>query len=117
MTFLKLVPETVPSDKKLDVITVTSSVIIGRDSSAGLILPDSNVSRKHARLDVLPEGVFLEDLGSANGTYVNQQKIKRTGLKNGDLLSFGPFSLKVETDAVAPAPAAEEPPVSTPASR
>ena len=100
MTSLKLIPLVAPPEKKPDVFTVTENVVIGRDSSAGLMLPDSNVSRKHARLEISSEGIFIEDLGSANGTFVNQQKIQRAALKNGDLLSFGPFQLKLETDAV-----------------
>lgn len=100
MTSLKLIPLAAPPEKKPDVFTVSENVVIGRDSSAGLILPDSNVSRKHARLEISSEGIFIEDLGSANGTFVNQQRIQRAALKNGDLLSFGPFQLKLETDAV-----------------
>ncbi len=100
MTSLKLIPLVTPAEKKLDVFTVSENVVIGRDSSAGLVLPDSNVSRKHARLEVSSEGFFIEDLGSANGTFVNQQKIQRAALKNGDLLSFGPFQLRLETETV-----------------
>ncbi|MCX7804979.1 MAG: FHA domain-containing protein, partial [Planctomycetota bacterium] len=49
---------------------------IGRVKTSDLVIAgDSAVSREHCRLDVTPEGVFVTDLGSYNGTIVNGGKI------------------------------------------
>lgn len=57
-------------------------LVIGREPSCDVVIADRQVSRFHARLSPLPEGVMLEDLGSKNGTHCN-----------GDLLS-GPVILR-----------------------
>lgn len=65
--------------------------VAGRDPQADLIINDSTVSRRHARLVVIDENtVRLTDLGSTNGTQVNDKKIAETvDLKAGDTISFG----------------------------
>jgi predicted component of type VI protein secretion system len=63
---------------------------IGRDISNDIVVNDSEVSRKHARL-VLQAGSFvLEDLGSTNGTFVNGQRLMGPHvLKPGELIMLG----------------------------
>src|SRR4051812_48384607 len=73
------------------------SVVIGRTAECDVILYEAGVSRKHAR--ILLEGIslFIEDLGSSNGTKVNGETIaKKQLLKDGDSISMGPvvFSFK-----------------------
>ena len=51
------------------------SVTVGRQSCCDLVLDDDTVSRQHARFMSRPEGFFLEDLGSRNGTYLNGERI------------------------------------------
>jgi pSer/pThr/pTyr-binding forkhead associated (FHA) protein len=56
----------------------------------GYILPDEHVSRRHAQINSVAGGYMLLDLGSANGTVVNGQKI--TGpvlLQHGDVIQLG----------------------------
>jgi predicted component of type VI protein secretion system len=63
------------------------AVIIGRDPSCELIINDRQVSRFHARFEITPQGVFLEDLGSKNGTYCNGRRVDEPLLlKDGDLI-------------------------------
>ncbi len=64
---------------------------IGRASSNDLILEDSSASRSHAELTMdETETVFITDLNSTNGTYVNRQRINGTlALKPGDLIRVG----------------------------
>jgi FHA domain len=63
---------------------------VGRSSSCDIRLPDSRVSRRHARLCVEHDTVLLDDLGSTNGTAVNGQPLRGTvQLHEGDLVSFG----------------------------
>lgn len=63
------------------------AVIIGRDPSCELIINDRQVSRFHARFEPTSQGVFLEDLGSKNGTYCNGRRVDEPLLlKDGDLI-------------------------------
>lgn len=50
-------------------------LVVGREPSCDIIITDRQVSRFHARLSPLPEGVVLEDLGSKNGTHCNGNRI------------------------------------------
>lgn len=74
--------------------TVLSSdrqeVVLGRDAAADLRVDSPQVSRRHARLLRSGGGWLVEDLGSANGTYVNGQPVERpTPLGHDDVLSLG----------------------------
>jgi len=67
-----------------------SETVIGRDESADLTIPSQAVSRRHARLLREGDGYVLEDLGSSNGTFVNNQKLTgRRQLKSGDQIRLG----------------------------
>ena len=46
-------------------------VLIGRDETCDIVVPDRQVSRQHARITLTPEGLLLEDLNSKNGTHLN----------------------------------------------
>jgi serine/threonine protein kinase len=65
------------------------SVMVGRDRTCSIVLPHPAVSRRHARITVAGNGPVLEDLQSANGTYVNNSRIDRVVLKTGDIVRFG----------------------------
>ena len=52
---------------------ITDSLLIGRDASCDVVIPDRQVSRHHARITKTGAVVMLEDLGSKNGTYLNGQ--------------------------------------------
>ncbi|MCW8879952.1 MAG: FHA domain-containing protein [Kangiellaceae bacterium] len=51
-------------------------VIIGRTDSADIFIEDNSISRQHAKIKLNREGYFIEDLGSTNGTYVQDQPIQ-----------------------------------------
>ena len=75
---------------------------IGREKNKVQFLLDHlHVSRQHARLNANGERVVLADLGSANGTHVNGQRItKPVVLSYGDRIDIGPFSLKFDGEAL-----------------
>ncbi len=76
------------------------TVFVGRSSDLDMVLVEDMVSRKHAGIHVQGEQVWIEDLGSTNGTFVNGEKIKRARLKEGDRVLIGTSILKlVATDA------------------
>lgn len=63
---------------------------IGRErSAADLVVSDPNVSRRHAELTYTGSDWTLEDLNSTNGTFVNNRRIMRCPLRDGDVLTFG----------------------------
>lgn len=67
-------------------------VIIGRDEACRIRLTSSDVSRQHCLLRCDESSVVAMDLGSRNGTYINDVPItKPTPLRPGDLLRVGPF--------------------------
>ena len=64
--------------------------VIGRTSDCQLSLDDPLVSRRHAVLTVEIDGVFIEDLGSRNGVFVNSQRIERRArINDGDVIRIG----------------------------
>jgi eukaryotic-like serine/threonine-protein kinase len=65
------------------------SVMVGRDRSCSIVLSHPAVSRRHARLTLSNGSFVLEDLQSANGTYVNNSRVERANLKSGDVIRFG----------------------------
>lgn len=66
-------------------LSANKELLIGRAPDADICIPDRLVSQRHARVIVNPEGaVFIEDLGSTNGTYVNAEKVMWRALRDGD---------------------------------
>jgi uncharacterized Zn finger protein (UPF0148 family) len=66
---------------------------IGRTPDAALFLDDVTVSRNHALLVRRQDGIYIDDLGSLNGTYVNRRRIESHRLQNGDELQVGKYKL------------------------
>ncbi len=79
-----------------ETIPLGASFSVGRSSTCELPLQDTKVSRKHAVINRQSgEEYWLSDLGSANGTYVNQLRVSQpTRLRPGDEIRIGPFALK-----------------------
>lgn len=93
-------------------------VRVGRSADCELTIDDSRVSRQHARVVVEGEQVTLEDLGSANGTLLNGQRlVGSTTLSDGDELQFDKHRFRVaisggsqaaDDDRTVVAPAADD---------
>ncbi len=66
-----------------------ATVGLGRDPKNTVQLHDSEVSRRHAQIVHRPEGFFLADLGSSNGTIVNGGPIREQPLRSGDRIQLG----------------------------
>jgi uncharacterized protein DUF4388/FHA domain-containing protein len=76
-------------------------LILGRAPDADVVLDETMVSRRHARLYVEDEALYIEDLGSTNGTFVNGQKIHSSALKEGDRILVGTSLMKlISADAM-----------------
>lgn len=69
---------------------VTGAIAIGRDPSAGIVLQDDQVSRRHAVITAAGEAPCLDDLDSRNGTWVNGERIGTAReLLSGDEIRLG----------------------------
>ena len=66
---------------------------IGRTPDASLFLDDVTVSRNHALLVRRRDGLYIDDLGSLNGTYVNRRRIESHQLADGDEIQVGKYKL------------------------
>ena len=66
---------------------------IGRSPDAEIFLDDVTVSRNHALLVRRRDGLYIDDLGSLNGTYVNRKRIESHKLVDGDELQIGKYKL------------------------
>ena len=72
-------------------------IMIGRGSDCQLILDDDYVSTRHARVVGSPNGIYVEDLGSTNGTYVNGQRITApTTITLADTVRIGKAMMRLE---------------------
>lgn len=73
-----------------------NEIFIGRDEDCHVRLTSSLISRKHCALEGTPEGLWVRDLGSQNGTLVNDVPITdRVLLKAGDVLQVGAIQFQV----------------------
>ena len=66
---------------------------IGRSTDCELWLGDDGVSRKHARIFQEAAAYLIEDTESANGTFVQGQRVSRQILRDGDVIQFGPTAV------------------------
>ena len=71
-------------------------VLIGKSPACGLVLTDPMVSRRHAALETDGLRLDLTDLGSTNGTFVNDVGVERVHLSGGEVVRVGSSTLRVE---------------------
>ncbi|MFH1614201.1 MAG: FHA domain-containing protein [Planctomycetota bacterium] len=85
-------------DKQInDLHFVKGPIYIGRHVGSQVFLADRAVSRQHAVIYSSQDGQWLvEDLNSANKTYLNDEAIHKTSIKSGDMLRIGDFTIEVQ---------------------
>lgn len=77
-------------------IVVRGPVIVGRSPGADIVIGAGYVSTRHARFSLMGQNLFVEDLGSTNGTLVNGRMISApAALRSGDTVTIGDVSIKV----------------------
>jgi DNA-binding winged helix-turn-helix (wHTH) protein len=80
--------------------------VLGREGPGVVLVKSSTVSRRHARISIDADGVVIEDLGSKNGTYVNDRRVSEpTPVANGDQVRIGSllFTFKQSSDGTSTA--------------
>jgi hypothetical protein len=86
-----------PGHRPRSTIELGTPTVIGRDRGSGVWLDDDEfASARHARIDPRPDGVWVDDLGSTNGTFVNGDRItSRRLLRPGDVVRVGETELEL----------------------
>lgn len=82
------------ADRWRDFKVSKRKVVVGRSSECDIVLNSSQVSTKHASLRLMDDGLYLTDLDSSNGTYVNDQMVEKQKLSDNDLVRIGDITMK-----------------------
>lgn len=75
---------------------VQGGLEIGREASGIALGFDTSASRRHASVAPGPGGLIVTDLGSTNGTFVNDQRVQSTTIRPGDVVKIGVTAFRVE---------------------
>ncbi len=86
-------------------IRLTGVQTLGRTAYNDIVVDDVLVSRTHARIVAHPHGLTIEDLGSANGTFVDGRRIRLARLAEGSVVTVGNTDFAVTGGSLVPAPA------------
>jgi len=77
-------------------IEIAAPTVLGRDGTGIRLDGDEFASSQHARIDPRADGVWVEDLSSTNGTFVNGERVTAQRLKPGDVVRIGQTELRLE---------------------
>ncbi len=69
------------------------NMVLGRSRACDIVIPSAKVSRQHASLSLQNGVLFIEDLGSANGVWINGEKITRSKVSGGDTYTISDETL------------------------
>jgi len=69
--------------------------VLGRGKTCDVTIPGTHLSRNHAELTVRGNQLFIKDLASANGTFINDQRITEASAKPGDILRIDVYSFRI----------------------
>ena len=70
------------------IVPLRGRLVIGRGSDCDLVLDEAEMSRRHAVIENSGDGIYLRDLGSANGTFVNGVQVRNAVLHPDDQIAF-----------------------------
>ena len=89
-----------PNGQRKEIPVNGEVTVIGRGEDCDLQVPLQSVSRRHCQLTVRGQDLTVKDLGSANGTYVNGERVNTAELDAGDRLAVGPLIVTIQIDGV-----------------
>ena len=78
--------------------SIEDKAVVGRTGQADIQIPLAEISRRQCELEVSGDRLTVRDLGSSNGTYVNNRRIQEAALKAGETLTVGPVVFTVVVD-------------------
>jgi pSer/pThr/pTyr-binding forkhead associated (FHA) protein len=81
-------------ESQIEYLIGAHETVIGRTQDNDITISDDAVSRHHIRIICILGDCFMEDLGSANGTMLNQRLTKKSPLQDGDVLTIGRHHMK-----------------------
>ncbi len=84
------------------------TITLGRDNQCDIVIPGTHLSRQHAQFTIEGPSLHIQDLASANGTFINDKKIEDAYAQPGDRIRLDVYSFKLigppNTDFAAPQP-------------
>lgn len=84
-------------DGEVTELPLLNKVIMGRSSSTDYVIKDSKMSSTHCSFEITPKGqVMFTDMGSTNGSFLNNSKISQTAIKINDVIRIGNTLIKIE---------------------
>src|SRR6478672_12098548 len=95
----------VGGDVKTTEIKLKLPSTIGRGRGTSIVLPHPLISRQHCELYEAGGQLMVRDLGSLNGTFVNNQRITESAIAPGELLTVGTVTFRAVYEAAEPAAA------------
>jgi predicted component of type VI protein secretion system len=99
---LKLVEEGQGSQERREILIDREEFLIGRGADCDLRLSAAAVSRHHCLLRCRGAEVVLQDLGSSNGTFVNEQRVRsQRAVQDGDVLRVATFRFRIVMDPIS----------------
>jgi pSer/pThr/pTyr-binding forkhead associated (FHA) protein len=91
------------NDESVSHDLVEESYTIGRSPENSIQLQDTSVSGRHAQLILVAENCYLKDLGSTNGTVINDRPVTEVQLRAGDRIRFGKVEASFECEVLSAA--------------
>lgn len=91
----RLVPDSSWLAGKYFIVPPDRSVIIGRGSQCDIVIPGTHLSRRHTEISIEGNHLRIKDLGSANGTFLNELRIDNATANNGDRLRLDVYSFRL----------------------
>lgn len=77
-------------------ISIDRDMLVGRHQSADIVLQQAEISRKHAAFHLKEQALWVQDLNSSNGTFVNDVRVENEALlKEGDIVQFASLKFSV----------------------
>jgi pSer/pThr/pTyr-binding forkhead associated (FHA) protein len=90
-------------DGEVSEVPVLNKLVIGRSSTSDFKVLDSNMSGKHCSFEIDPKGQLLfKDLGSTNGSFLNNSQIQQTVIRINDVVKVGNTQIRIDEKRLSP---------------